>query len=78
MVLHTRRRHGLRIRHVRVVPIHKHPGVGYILRQVIPRPEGAILMAPCFVGMVTSAAGVETVDKDETMVCMSASFPLIG
>jgi hypothetical protein len=66
MILHTRRRHGLRIRHVRVVSVDEDPRVRDILRQVIPRPEGAVLMAPCFVGVVISAAGVETVDEDET------------
>jgi len=65
MVLDARSGHGSSIGDSRVIAIDKDSGVGNILREVIPRPEGAIFVSPRVESMVVSCTRVQAVDEDE-------------
>lgn len=58
MVLDASSRHALRIRDGGIIPIDEDACLGDILREVVPRPEDAVLVRPCFERVVIFASRV--------------------
>lgn len=71
MILNTCSGHGLRVRDVGVVAIHKDPGVWDIFCQEFCWPEYAICVSPCFKRVIITASRVETVDEHKTKQVLS-------
>lgn len=58
MVFDASSGHALGVRNRGIIPINKDACLGNILREVVPRPEDAVLVRPCFEGMVIFASRV--------------------
>lgn len=54
--------------HARVVAVEEDPCFWDALGQEVPRPEAALLVGPCHIGMVLAIEWIEAVDKDDAGV----------
>lgn len=79
MIFDAGSRHALGIRDGGVIPVDEDACLGDILREIVPRPKGAILVRPCLKWVVVFASRVQAVDEDETtrlgrlLLCITAS-----